>query len=197
MSEFLEAVSSDGHRVLEADLGDETPDVWVERARERAAELLWLHTIEDLSEAGFERFPGYVRLRAESAPPGDPLPRLRPADFAATADAGFRGRWGHKLVTPDAQPPSGWLVLGLYERDEPIGLCAISPSDRLVDGPGVIADAREPGTYTRLLLGACAELGPGPIDLDSWGDDPAVIAAYEAFGFAVVERVGGWQLRLG
>jgi hypothetical protein len=34
------------------------------------------------------------------------------------------------------------------------------------------------------------------VDLDSWGDDPAVIQACEQLAFAVVERVGGWQLRL-
>jgi hypothetical protein len=41
LTDFLEAVSSDGRRVLEADLGDEAPDVWIQQARERDAELLW------------------------------------------------------------------------------------------------------------------------------------------------------------
>ena len=197
MTDFLEAVSSDGRRVLEADLGDESPAVWVERAREREVELLWLHTDRDLSREGFERFPGYARLRAESPPRGEPLPRLRPEHFAATQDAAFRGLWGHKLVATDAAPPTGAIVLGLYERDEPVGLCTIFPADRLVDGPGVLRDARSPDAYTRLLVAACAELGPGSVDVDSWGDDPAVIVAYENLGFAVVERNGGWQLQLG
>ena len=196
MTDFLEAISSDGRRVLEANLGDESPAVWVERARERKVELLWLHTNRDLSGDGFERCPGYVRLRAESPPRGEPLPRLQPEHFAATQDAAFRGLWGHKLVATDAAPPAGAVVLGLYEREEPVGLCTIFPSDRLVDGPGLRRDARRPEAYTRLLLAACAELGPGSIDLDSWGDDPAVIAAYEDLGFAVVERNGGWQRRL-
>jgi ribosomal protein S18 acetylase RimI-like enzyme len=55
---------------------------------------------------------------------------------------------------------------------------------------------REPALYARLLRGACAELGEGAVDLDSWGDDPAVIAAYEQLGFTVIERVTGWQVRL-
>jgi hypothetical protein len=50
-----------------------------------------------------------------------------------------------------------------------------------------------PDAYVRLLLGACTELGPGAVDLDSWGDDAAVISAYEDAGFSVVERVRGWQ----
>jgi hypothetical protein len=197
LTDFLEAVSSNGRRVLEANLGDVSPDAWAERARERKVELLWLHTDRDLSSEGFERFPGYVRLRAESPPRGEPLPRLRPEHFAATQDAAFRGLWGHKLVTPDSASPAGAIVLGLYEREKPVGLCTIFPADRLVDGPGVVASARDPSRYVRLLVGACAELGPGPVDIDSWGDDPAVIAAYEELGFAVVERHGGWQLQLG
>jgi hypothetical protein len=99
-------------------------------------------------------------------------------------------------VAPDAKPPAGSVVLGLYEGDEPIGLCTIFSQERLIDGPGILSRAREPSSYVRLLLGACVEVGVGPVDVDSWGDDPAVIAAYEELGFAVVERVGGWQLRL-
>jgi hypothetical protein len=158
---------------------------------------LWLHTDTDLSAHGFEAFPGYVRLRAESPPRGQTIRSLAPEHFAATQDAAFRGLWGHKRVTSDAEPPAGSVVLGLYEGDEPIGLCTIFPHERLIDGPGILPPAREPSTYVRLLLGACAELGPGVVDVDSWGDDPAVIAAYEKLGFAVIERVGGWQLRLG
>ena len=183
--------------MLEAELGDEPPDVWIERAKERDAELLWLHTDRDLSGDGFESFPGYTRLRADDPPAGDPLPSLRPEEYARTQDLAYRGLWGHKLVGTDAEPPAGALVLGLYERGEPVGLCTILPAERLVDGPGVRHDAREPDAYVRLLLGACAELGAGTVDLDSWGDDPSVIAAYQELGFAVVERVRGWQRRLG
>jgi hypothetical protein len=197
LTDFLEAISSDGRRVLEADLGDESPAAWVERARERGVEVLWLYTNRDLSGDGFEPFPGYVRLRARSAPRGEPLPRLRVEHFAATQDAAFRGLWGHKLVAPDAAPPAGAVVLALYESEEPVGLCTIFPAERLVDGPGVRAESRKPDAYTRLLLAACAELGSGSVDVDSWGDDPAVIAAYEGLGFAIAERNGGWQLQLG
>jgi hypothetical protein len=99
-------------------------------------------------------------------------------------------------VSPDAEPPPGSNVLGLYDVNDPIGLCTIFPSERLIDGPGVLPRARGPSAYVRLLLGACAELGSGTVDLESWGDDPAVIAAYEELGFAVVERATGWQFRL-
>lgn len=196
MTDFLEAVSADGRRVLEADLGNESPEAWIERARERDAELLWLHTNRDLTGDGFEQFPGYVRLRAERVEGGDPLPPLRPEDYVQTLDLAYRGLWGHKQIAADAEPPPGAVVLGLYEGDEAIGLCTIFPAERLVDGPGVRPDSRSPDAYVRLLLAACTELGTGAIDVDSWGDDAAVIAAYEKLGFAMVERVSGWQLLL-
>jgi hypothetical protein len=183
--------------VLEADLGEEPPDEWIALARERKAELLWLHTNADLTAHGFESFPGYVRLRAEGPPWGEASPRLAPEEFAATQDAAFRGLWGHKLVGPDATPPTGTIVLGLYEGNDPVGLCTIFPAERLIDGPGVLPRVRHPAAYSRLLLGACAELDAGSVDLESWGDDPGVIAAYEELGFVVVERTGGWQLLVG
>jgi hypothetical protein len=151
LTDFLEAVSSDGRRVLEADLGDESPDTWIARARKHAAELLWLHTNRDLSDAGFERFPGYVRLRAEGGEAGERLPRLRPDEYAPTLELAYRGLWGHKHTEPDAEPPAGAVVLGLYEGGDPIGLCSVFPADRLADGPGVRKEAREPEAYVRLL----------------------------------------------
>jgi hypothetical protein len=196
LTDFLESLSSDGRRVLEADLGDEAPAAWIERARERDAELLWLHTNRDLSAAGFEEFPGYARLRADHLEAAAPLPRLRPEEYVPTLELAYRGLWGHKHIAADAEPPPGALVLGLYEEDEPVGLCTIFPAERLVDGPGLRPGDRKPAGYVRLLLGACTELGAGTLDLDSWGDEAGVIAAYEELGFTVVERVRGWQLRL-
>lgn len=55
---------------------------------------------------------------------------------------------------------------------------------------------RDATVYARLLLGACAELGAGRIELDSLGDCSAVIDAYRELGFEIVESTGGWQLQL-
>jgi hypothetical protein len=196
-AEFVEAVSSDGLRVLEAELGDEEARAWIARARTAGAEMLWLHGNTDLAAHGFERLPGYVRMRMESAPPGEPLPALPPEQYATTLDGAYHGLWGHKLVAGNAQPPPQAVVLALDdESGKPVGLCTVFPAERLVDGPGVLPHARTAAAYVRLLLGACAELGPGPVDLDSWGDSPTVIDAYEDVGFVVVERTAGWQLRL-
>ena len=184
--------------MLEADLVDERElDRLVLEAREAGVELLWIHSNLDLTAHGFDRFPGYVRMRAEQPPDGLRLERLEAKDYASTLDGAYRGLWGHKLVSESAQPPPGAVVLGLAgEGGEPVGLCIVYLGERLVDGPGVLADSRDVGAYERLLLGACAQLGSGSVDLESWGDSAAVIAAYQALGFDIVERTAGWQLRL-
>jgi hypothetical protein len=196
LTDFLEAESSDGRRVLEAELHGEKVEEWIAKARAHGAELLWLHTNADLSGQGFDRFPGYVQLRADDAPPGEPLPRLEADHYARTLDAAYRGLWGHKRVAADATAPPDAIVVGLYAGDQAIGLCTAFPDERLIDGPGVVPRAREPGAYRRLLLASCAELGPGPLTVDSWGDPPSVIEAYAQLGFDVVEQTAGWQLRL-
>lgn len=199
MNEFVDAVTSEGRRVLETDLADGR-DVaeWIAEARERGVDLLWLHSDdEELAARGFERFPGFTRLRADDPPArAERLAPLSPARYAATLDDAYRGLWGHKAVEPEAEPPPEAIVLGLYEHDEPVGLCTLFPADRLVDGPGVVPRARNPSAYARLLAAACAELGAGHVEVHSWGDDPAVIEAYCALGFTILERTGGWQLDL-
>ncbi len=61
---------------------------------------------------------------------------------------------------------------------------------------------RGAGLYVPLLLWGAAWLArqPGvPVArhlLESWGDDPATIAAYQALGFALERREVGWRLPL-
>jgi hypothetical protein len=194
--DFFFGITSEGSTVAEAQLDDEDPSDVIRQARERGVELLWLHTNADLSSFGFRRTPGYVRMRAETASAGQPLVALADADYRRTLEDAYRGLWGHKQVGADATIAANGVVLGLYEGAEAIGLCTVFPGQRLVDGPGVVEKNRDPTNYARLLLGACAVLGTGPVDLDSWGDHPDVIQAYRALGFASVEQVQGWELRL-
>jgi hypothetical protein len=189
-------VSSDGATVAEAELRDEDPSDVIRQARERSVQLLWIHANADLSSFGFIGASGYLRLRADVAPDGEPLPMLAAVDYAGTLERVYRGLWGHKHVTADATPPVDAVVVGLYDRAEAIGLCTVFPAERLVDGPGVVLTARTPSNYARLLSGACAVLGPGSIDVDSWGDHPDVIRAYADLGFEPIEQVRGWELRL-
>jgi hypothetical protein len=190
------AVTSEGDRVAETDVVGREPETLIQDAQTSEAQLLWVHTNLDLSQLGFTRTTGYTRLHADSPGVGEPLPALAADDYAQTLDRAYRGLWGHKQVAADVAPPDNAMVIGLYDDDEPIGLCRVFVSERLVDGPGVAAGARAPHNYLRLLSGACALLGPGPIDLDSWGDTEETLACYANLGFAPVEQVGGWELKL-
>ena len=44
-----------------------------------------------------------------------------------------------------------------------------------------------------LVLAAGARLGPGPVTVETWGEDPG---PYLAAGFELTERNGGWDLIL-
>lgn len=195
--QWLMAVTSEGDRVAETDDVGEQPDTLIQDVRASGAQLIWVHTNLDLSPFGFRRTSGYTRLHADSPGVGEPLPTLAADGYAKTLDRAYHGLWGHKQVAADAAPPDDAIVLGLLRDDrEPIGLCRVFVSERLVDGPGVAAGARAPHNYLRLLSGACALLGPGPIDVDSWGDTEETLACYAALGFAPVEQLGGWELKL-
>jgi hypothetical protein len=142
-------ISVDGLRVAEAESFANGDDA---AARAEGAELLWVHSNDDLSAHGFRRAGAYVL----------------------------------------AEPPEGAVVVGVPV----VGLCPVFPAERLIDGPKILPEGRSPDAYASLLVSACAVLGAGPADLDSWGDAEETIEAYEDLGFDVVERVQGWELAL-
>lgn len=184
-------ISVDGRRIVETESfaeGDERP------ARDAGGELLWVHTNEDLGAHGFRRAGAYVRMRASDVPirTSTVPPLLEERDYAEVLARAYAGLWGHKHVSPLAEPPEGAVVVGVPV----VGLCRVWPAQRLVDGPGVLPEGRSVDAYASLLLAACKVLGEGPADLDSWGDSDEVIEAYEDLGFDVVERVQGWELEL-
>jgi len=184
-------ISVDGKRVVEAESFVEGDD---EAARAAGAELLWVHTNDDLSSHGFRRAGAYVRMHAESVPV---RARVEPAlleerDYAEVLARAYTGLWGHKYVSPLAEPPEDAIVVGVPV----VGLCRVWPAERLIDGPGVLPEGRSVDAYASLLVSACKVLGAGPADLDSWDDSDEVIEAYEDLGFDVVERVQGWELVL-
>jgi hypothetical protein len=183
-------MSVDGRPVVEAE-GFAAGDL--ETARAAGAELLWVHTNDDLSAHGFRRAGAYVRMHADEVPVRKRQPSfIEERDYAEVLARAYAGQWGHKHVSPLAQPPEGAIVVGVPV----VGLCTVSLATRLIDGPGVLPEGREPDAYASLLVSACTVLGAGPADLDSWGDADETIEAYEDLGFDVVERVQGWELRL-
>ena len=183
-------ISADGKRVVEADSfagGDD------EAARDAGAEILWVHTNDDLSAHGFRRAGAYVRMHADEVPVRKREPSfIEERDYAEVLARAYSGLWGHKHVSPLAEPPEGAFVVGVPV----VGLCTVFPAERLIDGPGVLPEGREPDAYASLLVSACTVLGAGPADLDSWGDAEETIEAYEDLGFDVVERIQGWELVL-
>ncbi len=197
MSELLVRAAADGRLVGMVDLrvGGSAEDAIAE-AEARGAVELWAYGHE-LAAHGFEGADGYVRLRAEVLPAGAPLDETGELDrIVALLERCYVGLWGHWRPDPDAVARSvgrtdlHHLVLG----DD--GLCRVDMADRAIDAPGVAPEARSPERYAQLVLGACALLGPGPATIESWGDPSATIAAYEALGFRVEDRLQGWRRSL-
>ena len=151
----------------------------------------WEETNDDLTAQGYRRAGAYVRMHADAVPvrKNREPPLLDRRDYAEVLARAYAGLWGHRQVAPDVRPPLEAVVVGVPV----IGLCRVWPETRLIDAPGVLPEAREPDAYASLLLHACAILGEGPADLESWGDSDEVIEAYEDLGFDVVERVQGWE----
>ena len=187
--------AADGRLVAMADLRDGSPPAPViTEARAAGADELWAYG-HGLDEHGFEPANGYARLHADALPPGDPLPETDDLDtIVSLLERCYVGLWGHWLPVRDlvattvARPNVRHVVL----VDE--GICRVDTSERLIDAPGLVRGARSPERYARLVLGAAALLGDGPADLESWGDSPETIGAYEALGFRVEVRLQGWRL---
>jgi hypothetical protein len=183
-------ISVDGKRVIEAESFTPGDDV---TARAEGAELLWVHTNDDLSGYGLRRAGAYVRMHSDEIPVRQRQPSLlEERDYAEVLARAYAGLWGHKRVSPLAEPPEDAVVVGVPV----VGLCRVFPGERLIDGPGVLPEGRDADAYASLLVSACTMLGPGPADLDSWGDADETIEAYEDLGFDIVERVQGWELEL-
>ena len=72
-------------------------------------------------------------------------------------------------------------------------MCRVEAERRAVDGPGFVPAARTDDGVRRLVLAAGARLGPGPVIVETWGEEPD---AYLAAGFELSKRDGGWELIL-
>jgi hypothetical protein len=198
MDDVLIRRNADGETVAEVDLDETTLTLAeiVSHARQQRADLVWAHG-GDAEPEGFVARPGYAHLHADATVPGEPLPPVAAAAYGPLLARAYAGQWGHAWVDPARPlPTDGSVVLCLSEDDVPVGLCRVWPDERLVDQPGIVPERREPARTLRLLGAACALLGPGPVDVDSWGESPEVLAACGSLGFAVTEQRRGWELRL-
>lgn len=198
MDDVLICRNTEGETVAEVDL-DETTLTLAEivgHARSVGADLVWAHGRRPAME-GFVQRPGYAHLHARATVAGEGLPPVHADAYGPLLARAYAGQWGHKWVDPaQSLPTDGSVVLCLHEDQTPIGLCRVWPDQRLVDQPGVVPERRGPEHTLRLLGAACALLGPGPVDVDSWGEPADTLQACADLGFAVTEQQQGWELRL-
>ena len=101
-----------------------------------------MHTNEDLSADGFRRAGAYVRMHADEVPVREREPSfIAERDYAEVLARAYSGLWGHKHVSPLAQPPDDAVVVGVPV----VGLCRVWPEQRLIDGPGGAAGGARGG----------------------------------------------------
>jgi hypothetical protein len=189
--------STTGESVAEVDLDETSLSIAevVEQARSHGAGLVWAHG--GSPGDGFEPRSGYAHLHAADPRPGTVLPTVAAEEYGTLLAEAYLGQWGHKWVEPDQPlPTDGSVVLALREQGIPVGVCRLWPDQRLVDMPGVVPRLRGAERTVRLLGAACAVLGPGSVDVDSWGESPEVLRACGELGFAITEQQRGWELRL-
>ncbi|HEX8981469.1 MAG TPA: GNAT family N-acetyltransferase [Ktedonobacterales bacterium] len=157
----------------------------------------------------------YTRLRKSNAldiqpvawPEGYCLRTWRgDEDLMTLVDASnqcYDGLSGHNLAT--AESWELWLpsmdTRGIFflfdEHAAVIGIVRASPAKvdgrviGQIDAPGVVRRLRGGDLYLQLLLSAMAWLaseGAVEYELESWGDDPAVLDCYRTLGFLTMRR---------
>jgi hypothetical protein len=196
VADIFFSTSVDGVALAEAVWADGT-DLADLRARaiEDGAGLLWVHG-GDLARFGFTARPGYTQLTADKPKRSAPLPVVPDTAAAyAVLPQCFADQWGHHLAEAHHLTAEGGVTLQLVERGAIVGLCRVT-EDRHVDDIGLVPGARKPARYRRMLAGACGYLGPGPVTVDSWGQEPSTIAAWKSLGFTVTESYRGWEVLL-
>jgi mycothiol synthase len=143
-------------------------------------------------------FPAGYSTRAYAAQPDPDL-------FLQATNQCFAGLWGHHHVTADfaaewlgaLDPHGNFFALG------PSGdLAGVVRAERYgapvgyVDAPGVAPAHRGAGLHVPLLLTAAQYLrqhASVPIEVESWGDAPETLAAYEKLGFRVVRQAIAYE----
>jgi hypothetical protein len=165
----------------------------IRRALALGVDKLWVHAHVVGAGLGFTHRGSYTRLSAPRPP--DPValpypPRERIPEIQRLC---FSGVWGRQDPGP---PDPDSVFVALHERGSWVGICEIDPDAQWIDGPGVAPGFRTPDRYARLVRGAAAYLREEPVLIETWGDAPSTLEAYESLGFEVASSVSGWELVL-
>jgi hypothetical protein len=190
--------SADGLLVAEVDYGEQGCARDVQRlvavARSVGADAVWIHARVIDADLGFVRRGGYARFEAPRPPEPVELPLVPPHLVRELELACFAGVWG--VHEPTHALAVGFSYVGLHEDGDWIGICRFDVEHGRIERPGVLPQVRTPDRFARLVRGAGNLLDRRPVTLETWGDDEETRAAYAALGFAPVESVPGWELRL-
>ena len=127
----------------------------------------------------------------------------------------FQGLWGHweyvneenlQEILSGQKPETIFFVIA--QNGEVVGTGRGEISEQLseqrgtdtgyLDASGVVAEYRANGLYVPMLLHAAhlvRDQKSVDIELESWGDDPSVLAKYQEVGFEVMRQLGiyRWQ----
>lgn len=193
MDKLLFGVSAAGDPVAECVLGPAELELLPELAEAAVrggAARLWVHSAEDLREDGFTACEGFRSFMIADCPAGDPLPLLDPSAVRDLLPKAYIGQWGHKQITDEFLAATQLTYIGLGGPGEWTALCGVDTSQRHIDGPGFLGASRTDAAVERIVLGACALVGDGPVTVRTWGE-PA--APYLALGFSITEEDPGWE----
>ena len=138
-----------------------------------------------------------------------------PAVFMQAVNRAYEGLWGHHQLT--VEEVTQWLptlategILLLFAATDDIaGICRVEINTRLsklrrrrtalVDAPGIVPENRDQGHYRPLLLKAlqwAIQRQVERIELESWGDAPALLDEYRALGFVTLQEAISYQRQL-
>lgn len=204
----------DGARAL----GATEASCYAEEGDARAAAFAAAHGFAPVAAYTRLSAPGDTPFPAPAPPEGYIIRACRGEEdaplFIESANICYAGLWGHNVVE-DVEGRKWFATL------DPAGVCFLfGPDGSLVgrghaqrierdgqptgnlDAPGVILTLRGAGLYVPLLLWGIAWLASqpgGPVArylLESWGDGPATIDAYQALGFTIERREAAYRLPL-
>lgn len=127
----------------------------------------------------------------------------------------FQGLWGHwEVVTTEdlqgilANQERMGIFLLFAPTGEVVGTCRGEVSEQLstrrgrptgyLDSPGVVPAYRDKNLYLPLLLQAAhwaRQQSLVDLEIESWGDDPQVLARYQEVGFTIIRQqdIYRWQ----
>ena len=166
------------------------------------------------------QLPSIVELPQSVLPTGYTFRVYNPTnDFSLLLDMynrAFQGLWGHwEHVTPEnlngfleEMNPDGIFLL-FTQNGEVVGTCRGEISEQLskqrgtptgyLDCPGVVPDHRSKNLYLPQLLHVASWVREqernAAIEMQSWGDDPQVLAQYQQVGFEKTNQqdIYRWQ----